>query len=295
MIALSILFVGEEKTKTIFDSIGFETIFCIRKSPTLEVSFEEHVLYGVVSGIAAMKQNKYVENENHKFDNEKAEKTAGKLAMVFIRKLENNYGKIPSFLECDHNGAVITALEREIAANAPHICEEASFIYHIAINSLMDIETAMKGSREEIERVPSGYYHAFILEQYQSSEQNNFLVRFHQTWLDQFGLQEHYEMIGFDDADQGCFDQDRLKVFFRDLRCLFLTPTSEYQQRCFNVDQDVLSPITFRFEAGIYFGLSFRYVTTRVKPRDCLGHLQKFQEVHSCGPIRQLFHTSDCN
>lgn len=289
---LNMLFLGEERAKQIMRPLTVTVSFKI------PLTFKENgqpktidlLFHHFLSGNGVIHQNKkYKEYSYKSFDDDFAgsfnsEQFTSPLN-IFKEKISKLYsGEFDPFLFA-HCKNVADNLEFEIEENRQNVTKNCSFIYHVLI-TIPDYSIALKGSQEEVSNAPGNYYHSFILEQYYSEDANTDFIRLHNTWKDEFCLSSFYDNMKYGHKDEGCLPVEERKLFFSNFRdmlsCRENTQFKELraaQSACFMVKKQSMPPAAvFRKKEGIFTGLSLRYMTSWIDPRECVVNIKNIKE-----------------
>lgn len=276
---LNMIFVGEAQAKKIINLLEYTkslniplTVCNNNKIETKNVLFHH-----IFSGNEVIEFNKKLSDNSYKSS---VDETI-KISTEFIEKIQKFYSgqhvDNPTSLH-DYNHHVIDVLEKEMEKNKDKVSENCSFIYHVVIN-LPKQDIAKSGTQKEIENAPIQCFHSFILEQCYSPEKNSDVTRVHHAYRDHYSVAEHYAKMGYGDKDEGCLTSTGRKRFCADLRGMLsfgkekhFEDLQKHQAACFNVEDKLSPPGFFRLNDRIFSGLSIRYITSKIDPRECQAY-----------------------
>jgi|GEM_PF-6386815 hypothetical protein len=289
---LNMIFLGEEKAKEIMNPLTVHFTFNLPLTIVENENLKtvDLLFHHFLTGNAIIHQNKKYKKSSYKsFSNDFVASFNSREFTtpfnIFKEKIGKLYsGELDPFLFA-HCKNVVDNLENEIEGNRDNVTENCSFIYHVLITT-PDYTTALNGSQEQISKSPINYYHSFILEHYYSKSANTDFIRLHNAWKDEFSLSSFYDNMKYCREDENCLSKDQRKLFFSNFRDMLSCRESTHfeelesaQSFCFKVKKQSM-PVAaiFRKDEGIFTGLSLRYMTSIIDPKDCIVNINNIKE-----------------
>lgn len=174
-----------------------------------------------------------------------------------IANLKDYFSK----MEYDFNASTISALKSEIDSNKQKTNQDRTYVYFVAI-------TIPSDDRMKFE-------HAFLIEQFFLNECKEIRYRIYQSWIEEATLLDEFSRRGYDESGNKSLTSDEINNFIDNFEALYgrnKNHNNVTYRHCFGYTNSVRSGPLLTFDGKILSGLSIRYFSMDIDPKQCTNN-----------------------